>query len=77
MDAITLSTARMVQSGPDAGGIDPAHGWRIIVVASMSNLVFKWAIAAVAGDKALRAQTAALLAVPFAVGGLLLLVWPR
>ena len=37
MDAITLSTARLVH----AGRLDQAIAWRLIVVAAMSNLFFK------------------------------------
>ncbi|MBM3265613.1 MAG: MgtC/SapB family protein [candidate division Zixibacteria bacterium] len=37
MDAITLSTAEMVK----LGRIDAHTGWRVILVASLSNLVFK------------------------------------
>ena len=37
MDAITLSVARMV----DQQRIDPSNGWKLILVASMSNLAFK------------------------------------
>jgi uncharacterized membrane protein (DUF4010 family) len=76
MDAITLSTARMVQKADESGGLDPTNGWRLIVVAAMSNLVFKWGIAAAAGSRSLRWQSAFLLAIPFLVGGLLLWLWP-
>jgi uncharacterized membrane protein (DUF4010 family) len=76
MDAITLSTARLVQAGTDAGGIDATLGWRLIVIASMSNLVFKWGITALAGDRSLRWLAASLLAAPLVAGGLLLWLWP-
>jgi uncharacterized membrane protein (DUF4010 family) len=38
MDAITLSLARLVESGRT----DPSTGWRAILIAAMSNLVFKF-----------------------------------
>ena len=76
MDAITLSTARMVQHGQVEGGIDPVNGWRLIVLASMSNLVFKWLISAAAGSWSLRRTTAVLFAVPFTTGAVLLWIWP-
>ena len=37
MDAITLSTAQLVSSAR----LDADHGWRVIVLASLANLVFK------------------------------------
>jgi uncharacterized membrane protein (DUF4010 family) len=76
MDAITMSTARMVRAGSQAGGIPANEGWRLIVVASMANLVFKWGMAAAVGGIVLRRQLAWLFAVPLVVGGLLLLLWP-
>ena len=45
MDAITLSTAQMVQDGRLGSGT----GWRLIVAASLSNLVFKAAAAGLLG----------------------------
>ena len=65
VDAITLSTARLVQSG----SLDGAVGWRVVVTATLSNLVAKGCIAAALGGPALARQ----LAVPFGaaiVGGL-------
>ena len=76
MDAITMSTARMVRAGSQAGGIPASEGWRLIVVASMANLVFKWGMAAAAGGIVLRRQLAWLFAVSLVVGSLLLLLWP-
>ena len=76
MDAITMSTARMVRAGSQAGGIPASEGWRLIVVASMANLVFKWGMAAAAGGIVLRRQLAWLFAVSLVVGGLLLFLWP-
>lgn len=76
MDAITLSTAHMVRLGADAGGISAGDGWRLIVVASLANLVFKWLMAAAAGCDVLRRQLALLFAVPFAAGCLVLVLWP-
>ena len=50
MDAITLSTTRMVKLGPGIGGIPSNLGWRLIVVASMANLLFKWLLVALVGN---------------------------
>lgn len=49
MDAITLSVAHLV----NAGDVDGGTGWRVILVAAMSNLAFKAATVAVLGDRAL------------------------
>jgi len=76
MDAITLSTARLVRLSTHAGGIATSDAWRVIVVASLANLVFKWLMAAAAGGAQLRRQLALLFAAPFVVGCILILLWP-
>ena len=68
MDAITLSTAQMVQDGPGNGGITVSQGGKLIVLASMSNLLFKCGIAALMGHRGLAYRVALLFAVPFVVG---------
>ncbi len=75
MDAITLSISRMVRLGAN-GGLATSDAWRLIVVASLGNLVFKWLMAAAAGGPALRRHLALLFAAPFAAGCLVLLFWP-
>jgi uncharacterized membrane protein (DUF4010 family) len=77
MDAITLSTTRMVKLGADEGGISADLGWRLIVVASMANLLFKWFLAALVGHWNLRWRLVLLFAVPFLTGCGLLCFWPR
>lgn len=76
MDAITLSTSRMVRASGGSGGIDASQGWRLIAVATMANLVFKWAMAASIGPKTMRYQLAYLFAFPLVTGLLLILFWP-
>lgn len=76
MDAITLSTSRMVRAGSGADGIAASQGWRLIAVATMANLVFKWCMAASIGPKSMRRQLAFLFAVPLATGLLLIFFWP-
>ncbi len=71
MDAITLSTARLVSAGP-GNGIDVTLGWRLIVTASLANLVFKAGIILFMGDPALLRRIVALYALPVGVGVLLL-----
>lgn len=73
MDAITLSTSRLVNDGT-ASGIDPAFGWRLIVVASISNLIFKAAIVLAIGNARLLRRLALLYALPIGVGVLLLVL---
>ncbi len=72
MDAITLSTSQLVNTGR----LDPSHGWKLILIASMSNLVFKAAIVAVL-DRGLLLKA---IIVPFcltlAAGAFLLSLWP-
>ncbi len=61
MDAITLTSARMVKEGT----IEPGFGWRVVVIASISNLVSKAIIAGALGGPRLLAR----VIVPFALIG--------
>ncbi|MHB8897706.1 MAG: MgtC/SapB family protein [Thermoguttaceae bacterium] len=70
MDAITLSTASMANRDPQM----LANGWRMILVAALSNLVFKACLVGILGGKGLFLQVAFLFAVPM-VGGILLLLF--
>ena len=72
MDAITLSITQLVRSG----NIEGQTGWRLILVAAMSNLVFKGIVVAVLGEFRLFKQVALLFLLVFAVGLLLLFLWP-
>jgi len=72
MDAITLSSAQMVNEGRI--GVDV--GWRMILIGAMANFVFKTAVVAVLGSRAmfLRVALASLLCIG---GGVAILVfWP-
>lgn len=75
MDAITISTARLVGQG-DEHGISVTDGWRLILVASLSNLVFKLGIVSVIGGWPLCRRVATVFAAPLIVGGLVLGLWP-
>ena len=70
-DAITLSTAKLV------GGqvLQPQVGWRLILIAGMSNLLFKAALIAAIGAKKLLLMIAPLYALVLLTGALLLLFW--
>ena len=71
MDAITLSIAQLVHSAQVA----PDTGWRLILVAAMSNLVFKTATVAVLGNRQLLGRVAVSFCIAVGVGLLLLGVW--
>ncbi len=72
MDAITLSTARLIE----AGQLDPGTGWRVILVGAMANLVFTGALVGVLGHRRLFGRVAAGFAVALAGGAVLLYAWP-
>jgi uncharacterized membrane protein (DUF4010 family) len=54
VDAITLSTARLVQTG----SLDSSVAWRVVITATLSNIVAKAAMAAVLGGPKLVRQLA-------------------
>ena len=72
VDAITLSTARLVESAR----LEPDNGWRAILLASMSNLVFKAGIVAMLGSRALLGRVVLLFGAALAGGGAILWLWP-
>lgn len=72
VDAITLSTARLVESGQLQSGT----GWRLIVVASLTNLVFKAGIVTALGDRGLLRRIALWFGLGIAAGCGLLVLWP-
>ncbi|MGH9834275.1 MAG: MgtC/SapB family protein [Blastocatellia bacterium] len=68
VDAITLSTSQMVNL--DRIGAD--QGWRLIVIATMSNLVFKALMVATLGHRRLFAKVGASFAPGLIAGALML-----
>jgi uncharacterized membrane protein (DUF4010 family) len=72
VDAITLSTAQML----DAGRLDVGIGWRMILVGAMSNLVFKAGIVALLGSRRTLKLVTLVFAGGIAAGALVLLLWP-
>jgi len=72
VDAITLTTTQMVRDRQLAA--DPA--WRIILVASLSNFVFKGAMVAVLADRRLLGRIAVVFGLALAAGVALLTLWP-
>lgn len=71
MDAITLSTARMSLTGT----LDPAIGWRLVMVAALANLVSKTFLAGLIGGRRLLAEIAMLFSIPLLGGLLTLWLW--
>lgn len=72
VDAITLSIGRMAT----VGEIDAGQAWRLILIAYLSNLLFKIAIVAIAGSRRLLLRVALLFAVLGVAGGLMILLYP-
>jgi uncharacterized membrane protein (DUF4010 family) len=72
MDAITLSTAKMTEQNR----IDASLGWRLILIAFMSNLVFKGGIAMIIGGKGLGKTIAFLFGIAILTGLAILFIWP-
>jgi uncharacterized membrane protein (DUF4010 family) len=72
MDAITLSTAQMVNNGQ----VPAPTGRRLILVAAMANLVFKTGVVAVLGDRPLFRRLALVFGLAFAAGAAVLWCWP-
>jgi len=71
IDAITLSTSRLVQTEV----IEAATGWRLVLVAAMSNLAFKLGIVATLGSRAMARRLGVLVLLVVAVGVGLVVFW--
>ena len=72
MDAITLSTAQMI----NAGRLEVDTGWRMIVLGGLSNLVFKGLAIAALGHRRLLGRIAIAFGITVVGGIILLLLWP-
>ncbi|HEY0590621.1 MAG TPA: DUF4010 domain-containing protein, partial [Thermoanaerobaculia bacterium] len=72
VDAITLSISRLTSGG----SLPIPTAWRLIVIATMSNLLFKTGIVAVLGSRGMLAMVATLSGVAIATGAALLVLWP-
>lgn len=72
MDAITLSTSGLVQSGH----VEAGTGWRVILLGGIANLVFKAGLVAVLGGKGYRRPVLTGFAAVLAGGGAILAFWP-
>ena len=72
MDAITLSTAKMTEQK----SIDASLGWRLILIAFLSNLVFKGGVAMIIGGKDLGKTIAFLFGIALLTGLAIVFLWP-
>ena len=72
MDAITLSIARLVEQKR----VDPHSAWKLILVASLANLVFKGGAAVFLGGWQFARRLLPVFALGIAGGIVLLLLWP-
>lgn len=71
MDAITLSLSRMVQNE----GLEPERGWRLILVAGISNLAFKGIMAAWLGSRSFCWRILILFGLIAAFAGAVIVFW--
>lgn len=72
VDAITLSVAKL----SDAGRVEADTAWRAILLASLSNLVFKGGLAWALGGAGLVRHLAPLFGASLVVGCAILATWP-
>lgn len=72
LDAITLSTANLMQ----AGQLELATGWRMILLGALSNIVFKGGVVLLLGSRALRGRVALAFAAALLAGAAILMLWP-
>lgn len=71
-DAITLSLSQSI-----GNGLDTQFGWRLIVVASLSNFLFKVVLCAILGTRQLTKWMAAFFGAAILGGVLILWLWPE
>ncbi|MGA7616872.1 MAG: MgtC/SapB family protein [Thermoanaerobaculia bacterium] len=72
VDAITLSVSQLVA----ASRIELAQAWRVIVIAILSNLVFKAGVVLLLGRRRVFYWIATLFAIHILAGALILAFWP-
>jgi uncharacterized membrane protein (DUF4010 family) len=73
LDAITLSTGQLASSNM----IDTLTAWRVVLIAVMSNFLFKFGVVALLGPPGLTKRIGCAFAVALAVGGAICLFWPN
>lgn len=72
LDAITLSTAKMTEEK----NIEASLGWRLVLVATLSNLVFKGVMALTMGNRQLGRFVGFLFGILIITGLLIIFLWP-
>lgn len=73
VDAITLSTSRLMNDEV----INQQTGWKVIMIAALSNIAFKGAMVAVLANRALFTRVAVLFGISLAAGLLIIWLWPE
>ncbi len=73
LDAITLSTAKMAEQNE----IEAYLGWRLILLAVLSNLIFKAGLAMVLGGRVLGKMIAILFGILVLAGLVIFFMWPN
>jgi uncharacterized membrane protein (DUF4010 family) len=73
VDAITLSLSQTMKTG----NLPTETGWRLILLASLSNLLFKGIMAAVLGTSKLMKWVAITFGISIATGLLIMWLWPE
>ncbi|WP_162427368.1 MgtC/SapB family protein [Pontibacter pudoricolor] len=73
VDAITLSTSRLM----NAETIDQQTGWKVIMIAALSNIGFKGAMVAVLANRPLFVRVALLFGLSLVAGLLIVWLWPE
>ncbi len=73
VDAITLSLSNTIKSG----GLAASQGWKLILVAALSNMVFKAGLAVGLGSRKLAKYVIGLTLATLAIGILVVLLWPE
>ncbi len=73
VDAITLSLSQLMKGG----GLNTSTGWRLILLASLSNLLFKGIMAAVLGTRQLAKWIGISFGITIVFGLLLMWLWPE
>ncbi|QNJ97912.1 MgtC/SapB family protein [Constantimarinum furrinae] len=73
VDAITLSLSQLMKTN----GLDTSQGWRLILLASLSNLAFKGVMAAILGTRLLARWIAISFGISIVTGLLLMWLWPE
>ncbi|MAP53354.1 MgtC/SapB family protein [Altibacter sp.] len=73
VDAITLSLSQLMKGD----GLEVSTGWRLILLASLSNLLFKGIMAAVLGTRRLAKWVAISFGISIVTGLLIMWLWPE